>query len=104
MIEIEGNRLYWNGVRICYASHEIPDAVTGDCCVMYSHRYQRNLILCAGKYWLGTNNNTLPATDIVIGSVIGLDGMLSDDSLMTHITELVQAREDYGMPVRFRLA
>lgn len=104
VIEIEGNRLYWNGVKLCYAAHTLLEPLIGDCYISYSHRHQRDLILCAGTAWMGTNNGALPAPDIVIGSVVGSNGLLPDDGCMEHLIALIQAREDDGLKTKVRVA
>jgi hypothetical protein len=104
MIEIEGNRLYWNGVKQCYVEHKVPVPFSGHCYVSYSHRHGRNLISCAGKAWLGDDDGSLPRPDIVIGHVIGPNGLLPDSGSMEHLVALLEARDDDGLNTTVKVA
>lgn len=104
LIEIEGNRLYVKGLFVCYAEHAIPDPISGNCYISFSHRHGRNLILVDGKAWLGHDDGSRPRPDIVIGHVVGPDGLLSDPSAMAVITEHLQAREDDGLSSYIKVA
>lgn len=100
MIEIEGNRLYVKGLFVCYAAHTLPDPVAGDCCIMWSHLHQRNLISCAGRAWMGSNDGAIPHPDILIGHVVGIDGLIPDPGAMDQLMNIIQAREDIGLKTR----
>jgi hypothetical protein len=103
MIEIEGNRLYWNGLFTCYASHQISADVVTSVSVMFSHRHSRVLLNAGGKYWIGSNDGSLPNPDIVVGHVVGPNGLLPDPASMERLIELVQVRDDDGLQTRLRI-
>jgi hypothetical protein len=103
MIEIDGNRVYVKGLFCCYASHSLPAPISGDCGVMFSHRHGRNLVNVAGEAWLGDNDGSLPNPDIVIGHVVGPDGLLPDAGAMEHIVNIIQVREDDGLTTRIKV-
>jgi len=100
MIEIEGNRLYWNGLFTCYADHQISGALVSTVSVMYSHRHGKNLLNIGGKYWLGDNDGSLPCPDILIGHVVGSNGLLPDSGSLHHLMEMIQARDDDGLQTK----
>lgn len=100
MIEIENNRLYIDGLFVCYAAHNIDVPFDGSCYISYSHRHGRNLANCGGKYWLGDSDGSLPNPDVVIGHVVGPNGLLPDLSTMERLTEYMQVKEDDGLNVR----
>jgi hypothetical protein len=103
MIEIEGNRLYIDGLFVCYATHQISSPVDATCYLSFSHRHGCNLVNVAGQYWLGDDDGSLPRADIVIGHVVGPNGLLPDPSTMVRITEYLQVKEDDGRNVRIKV-
>lgn len=103
VIEIENNRLYINGVFKYYAAHSLHDTVDGNCYISFSHRHGRNLVCVDGKAWLGDNDGTMPSPDIVVGSVVSLDGLLPDPSAMVVVMEHIQTREDDGLNTRIKV-
>lgn len=104
MIEIENNRLYINGLFTAYAAHQIPDPIDGHCYISFSHRHGRNLLSCAGKAWLGDNDGSLPHCDVIIGRVVGPDGLLPDPSIMELIIGHIESREDQGVNTRIKVS
>lgn len=102
-LEVNGNRVYWNKIFCCYAEHSISTPVVGDCCILFSHRHGRNLLNIAGLYWMGDNDNSLPKPDVVIGSVVGPDGILPDAGSFEHLMNLVQVREDDGLSTKGKI-
>lgn len=103
MIEIDNNRLYLDGVFLCYAEHSIHNPINSDCYLSFSHRYGRTLILVNGKAWLGCSDGSLPNPDIVIGSVIGPNGLLPDFSTMERLINYLQDKEDLGINVKIKV-
>ena len=103
MILIEQNRLYWNGVSICFASHSLPNVVDGVCSVLYCHSLGRTLVNVDGKYWMGDRDGALPEPDIIIGQVVGSCGLLNDPETMTRVIELIQVREDDGLQTKIKV-
>lgn len=103
MIEIDYNRLYINGIFICYATHQIPHPISDHCYISYAHRYGRDLINVAGKYWMGDNDGSLPLPDICIGNVVGVEGVLPDSDVMEKVFMYIQNKEDVGLNVNIKV-